>query len=477
VVTIRFVDLFSGIGGFRLGLEKASETYKCVWSCDWDKYANRVYRLHFGKENHHTGDVRKVDVSSIPDHDLLCAGFPCQPFSIAGKRKGFQDPRGTLFFEILRIAEAKKPPLLLLENVRGLLSNNRGQTFYTILRELGRIGYWTEWQVLNSKHFGVPQNRERVFIIGHLRGKGGREIFPIAETDGMDKKVAMEAEIKRVIGSGREMARVYSPKGVAPTIRVPSGGWHQPNIATCLDHNYWKGPDKYGQRTLIAHSIKSNKRSNISPILIVADRSRNYAGKGRSLESPKKVANTLSSVQKDNLLVYFSAHTKGNIRNRIRRADTAWCLGGSETKVIQLVGDRDNPSVSIKNEAFCISSNPMSDRQQAVILNMSPIAKPPKMKSQLTLQRYDGVAHTVRQDLGRNVKKPHNPILLPNMRIRRLTPIECERLQGFPDGWTEYGLDEEGKKVKISDTQRYKLLGNAVTTNVVEFLGKRILEK
>ncbi len=481
---IDFIDLFSGIGGFRLGLERANQEvreylseeqggdnlrsfgnsayvrkwsrqqmgreniencreigleranfstheeiengnassrgtdfeekckpqlstrrFRCVWSCDNNKYANQVYTKQFGEANHHAGDIRGVNAEEIPDFDLLCAGFPCQAFSVAGKRKGFEDTRGTLFFEICRIAEAKRPPLLLLENVRGLLSHDKGLTFQVILESLEELGYWAEWQVLNSKYFGVPQNRQRVFLVGHLGGRGGREIFPVGEADEMAQG---EDERKRE------------------------------QISLAIDRNYWKGPDKHGQRTVIGVPRKrapyGNKQSlvlhnlyggfkegirvfdknsptirtakgggHIPSVVILADRTRTLAGKGRNLESPKQITNALSSVQKDNLL-------------------------------------------------------------------------------------------------------------LENMRIRRLTPVECERLQGYPDGWTEYGYvkdavldyepvygwkekyDEEtdeweeywtviGKNpidpitntVRISDTQRYKALGNAVTTNVVEFLGSEIL--
>jgi len=121
---MKFIDLFAGIGGFRYGLEKSSNAFSCVWSNEWDKYAASIYRYHWGEIN--TQDIRTVDTDEIPDHDLLCGGFPCQAFSIAGKRKGFEDTRGTLFFEICRILEAKKPRLLLLENVKGLLSHGYG---------------------------------------------------------------------------------------------------------------------------------------------------------------------------------------------------------------------------------------------------------------------------------------------------------------------------------------------------------------
>jgi DNA-cytosine methyltransferase len=203
---MNFIELYAGIGGFRYGIEqeikdrqiipeprqfcppnKYSESYNrpinkqagytCVWSNEWDKYAASIYRYHYGEICEQ--DIRTVDVDTIPEHDLICAGFPCQSFSIAGERKGFDDIRGTLFFEICRIARVKRTPYLWLENVKGLLNHNKGITYETILRTLDELGYDCQWQVLNSKNFGVPQNRERVFIIGQRRDTRHFNIFPI----------------------------------------------------------------------------------------------------------------------------------------------------------------------------------------------------------------------------------------------------------------------------------------------------------
>ncbi len=160
------MSVFSGIGGFELGFPAS---WQCVGFSEVDKYASHIYRKHFCRHKQH-GDITKINTNELSDFELLCGGFPCQAFSIAGKRRGFQDTRGTLFFQICRIAKDKKPRLLLLENVKGLLSHDQGQTFHTIIRSLDGLGYDLQWQVLNSKNFGVPQNRERVFIVGHLRG-------------------------------------------------------------------------------------------------------------------------------------------------------------------------------------------------------------------------------------------------------------------------------------------------------------------
>lgn len=166
---IKFADFFGGIGGFRLGIEQVlGKRAKCVFYNDFDKYAVATYNKQFN-ENWEPKDIREIDANSIPDFDMLCGGFPCQAFSIAGKRRGFEDTRGTLFFEIARIIKVKRPKIVFLENVKGLLSHNKGETFRVIIQTLDELGYNVKWVVLNSKNFGVPQSRERVFIIGNIR--------------------------------------------------------------------------------------------------------------------------------------------------------------------------------------------------------------------------------------------------------------------------------------------------------------------
>ena len=170
--------MFAGIGGFREGLTRAGG-FTCVGHCECDKYAERSYRALFDCEGEwYIEDARKADPDTMPDFDLLCGGFPCQTFSLAGNRKGFGDPRGTLFFELARLAEARKPRYLLFENVPGLLNHDQGRTFAAILDTLDRLGYAVEWQMLNSKDFGVPQARRRVYIVGFLGGRGAGKVFP-----------------------------------------------------------------------------------------------------------------------------------------------------------------------------------------------------------------------------------------------------------------------------------------------------------
>ena len=193
--TIRFIDLFCGIGGFHLAAKQLSEKHKipfeCVFSSDIDPYAQQAYLSNFGEIP--AGDITKIKSEDIPEHDLLFAGFPCQPFSIIGNGNGFQDTRGTLFFEIARIIQAKKPRAFLIENVKRLAGHDSGKTLKTILRELRKQGYYVDFRILNALQFGLPQKRERVFIVGSRENsifewpQGQMKYKPLSEI--LEKKV------------------------------------------------------------------------------------------------------------------------------------------------------------------------------------------------------------------------------------------------------------------------------------------------
>jgi len=328
--------MFSGIGGFELGIEQAyehlqrvcnkgqkvqeskatvgdkkgqlvklskqitRERLSCIGYSETNKYAIQIYEKHFKHKNY--GDCTKIKAAELPDFDFLVGGFPCQAFSIAGKRKGFNDTRGTLFFDIARILKEKRPRYILLENVKGLLSHDQGRTFKTILSTLTELGYDLQTMVLNSKNFGVPQNRERVFIAGCIGGWGGKQVFSFGETN---KKVNRGIRGKR----------------------------------------------------------------NRLPCVVPKDGGLTLERLGNTVRVDMKIANTVTP--------------------------DAYLTRGERKRV----------------------------NGKSVLTSM-----------------YE-------------------------RRIRRLTPTECERLQGFPNGWTE----------GLSDTQRYKTLGNAVTVNVVKEIMKNIL--
>lgn len=164
---VKVIDLFAGIGGIRLGVEQAFGSVDCVFTSEIDKYAVTTYKANF-KDGHIFGDIKQIDENDVPDHDILLAGFPCQPFSQAGLKKGFTDTRGTLFFDIERILLAKQPKSFLLENVKQLKGHNKGETFKTIIDHLNKAGYKVFYEILKARDFGVPQNRERIYIVGFL---------------------------------------------------------------------------------------------------------------------------------------------------------------------------------------------------------------------------------------------------------------------------------------------------------------------
>ena len=232
---MNFLDLFAGIGGFRLGMERAGHT--CVGYCEVDKFARMSYQAIHNTE----GEIDYRDITEVTDEefrklkgtvDVICGGFPCQAFSIAGKQLGFEDVRGTLFYEIARATKEIKPRYLFLENVRNLLSHDKGKTFTTMLTILDELGYDVEWQVLNSKNFGVPQNRERVFIIGHLRGECTSRVFPI---QGENKESDCEPKIK-ILGNVKNPN--CSSKGTRSLVHDKNG------IVEALTATDYKEPKK-----------------------------------------------------------------------------------------------------------------------------------------------------------------------------------------------------------------------------------------
>lgn len=173
---LKYFDTFAGIGGFSVALTELG--HECIGFSEIDRHASQVYSSHFPSHTPY-GDITSIDPAQLPDFDLLVGGFPCQAFSVAGHKRGFEDARGTLFFELCRIASIKRPRLLLFENVKGLLSHDGGRTFHVILSALDELGYDCQWQILNAAHFGVPQTRERVYLVGHLRGTDRPEVFPL----------------------------------------------------------------------------------------------------------------------------------------------------------------------------------------------------------------------------------------------------------------------------------------------------------
>jgi len=234
---LRFFDVFSGIGGFKIGLERAG--FKSIGFCDNDKWASTLYKAYFQTNGEiFYDDIRTINTSELPDFDIICGGFPCQAFSIAGKRQGFEDARGSLFFDLIRILKDKRPRYFVFENVKGLLNHDNRQTFITVVKALSDLGYSVQWQVLNSKFFSVPQNRERVYIVGCLGGECVGKIFPITSESDENPR-----SILRLGGRGckRSDTRLMPPnKQVHPRSTGKSQGdrvYSTEGISSCLTSN------------------------------------------------------------------------------------------------------------------------------------------------------------------------------------------------------------------------------------------------
>ena len=379
---MRFLDLFSGIGGFRLGMERAGHT--CIGFCEIDKYA----RLSYNAIHNTEGEIDYKDITEVTNEefrklrgkvDVICGGFPCQAFSIAGNQLGFEDARGTLFYEIARAAEQIKPRYLFLENVRNLLSHDKGKTFERMLKILDELGYDAEWQVLNSKNFGVPQNRERVFIIGHLRGERTYRVFPIR---GKDEKFNTDGEINQVgnigksdnFGGNPQVTRVYDINGISPTLNTMQGGGREPKIVVPV-----LTPDRV------------KKRQN-----------------GRKFKTNGEPMFTITTQDRHGVLV--------------REAT-------KQGYAVADVGDSIN------------FSHPNSKTRRGRVGK--------------------NIANTL-------LTSDEQGVVLSDYKIRKLTPRECWRLQGFPD----WAFDKA--QAVNSNSQLYKQAGNSVTVNVIEEIAKRL---
>ncbi|MBI2542719.1 MAG: DNA cytosine methyltransferase [Candidatus Aenigmarchaeota archaeon] len=244
-----FIDLFAGIGGFRIALEDLG--MKCVFTSEWDKHAQITYKENFGEIPF--GDITKIKESEIPRHDVLCAGFPCQAFSISGKQRGFEDARGTLFFDIARIAKKHKPKVMILENVKNFARHDKGRTIHAVLRILDELGYRTYYKVLNSSHYGSPTSRERIFFVCFRKYLGELSFhFPeptfkkvylkdVLENNANASKYIIERNDMKLIkpivqqnalrplqigvfNNGGQGERIYSPNGHAVSLTAYGGG-------------------------------------------------------------------------------------------------------------------------------------------------------------------------------------------------------------------------------------------------------------
>lgn len=433
---MKFIDFFAGIGGFRRGMELAG--HECVGFCEFDKFATASYismhllteeqrkaledipikkrQKEILKEEYRNGewyanDIRRVYAGYIPKADCWCFGFPCQDISVAGKQAGFQGNRSSLFFRVMylvgQLKEEDKPTYLFIENVKNLLSVNGGWDFARLLIEMEQQGYDAEWQVLNSKDFGVPQNRERCFIIGHLRGRSTSKVFPIEGTDG---KNSVSLNLFGCLnGRNSQRDRVYSDDGLAPTISTKPGGNTEPKVSIKIIGEISSSQDgKILSTDGIAkcHSAGHNNNPKIAIPVLTPDRAEKRQN-GRRFKEDGEPMFTLTSQDRHGVAI----DPLGVLRN----VRTEY---GKE--VANTLDTSCNQGIFVK----------VSDE---LIVYAVWYEK---------YQRY--------------------------IAIRKLTPKECFRLQGWSDNYFEKA------QFVNSDSQLYKQAGNGVTVTVIEAIARKM---
>lgn len=419
---MKFIDIFAGIGGFRSGLEKAG--HQCVGYVEWDKYARKSYQAIYDTEGEYTAhDIKEVKGIELPEADIWTFGSPCQDISIAGKQKGIvKGGRSSMFFEVIRCLEERiggektLPSILIMENVKALLSSNGGWDFARVIIEMDKVGYDAEWAVLNSSDV-VPQNRERVYIIGHLRGTSTRQVFPIRR-QGTDL-VRTNPKI-RVVGNTSstdyKSQNIISSNGISPTL-------------TATDY---KHPKQVAVRQ-VGNIVKQAGFSN-------PQRGRIYSANG--------ISPTLNTVQGGGLepKVLIERPLKGLTKNGWHFEQNVFSTNSIAATLKAAGGSGNIPKIAYRP---CLTPDRINKRQNG-----------------RRFKNCEDPAFTL-------TSQDRHGVLIESDRalaIRKLTPKECWRLQGFSDDQFE-----KAKKAGISDTQLYKQAGNAVTVDVIEQIGKRLV--
>lgn len=423
---MKYIELFAGIGGFRRGLETLG--HQCVGWVEWDKFARQSYESIWpnARDEWNATDITGVTDESLRQLsrdvggvELLAFGFPCQSFSVAGKRGGFEDTRGTLFFEAARFAMVLGCKYLLAENVVGLLNHDEGRTFHTILCALDELGYDAEWQVFNAKNFGIPQNRERVFLVGRARGRSGRKVFPILNDGGENSPSLNE------LSSGvADAHRVYDGAGLARTLKAEGGGL---GAKTGL----------YQVSKTVRASGQGSYDGKHTWNLVQTGVVRRGTGEGAEY-SERDIALTLDA-------------------NYYKGLDAHQARTGVAVRAV-LTPDREEKRQNgrrIKEDGDPMFTLTGQDRHGVMI------AQRPRGNNK-------GGLHEVSPTVSASYFENNNH-LVTETRIRRLTPLECWRLMGRSD-W-EFG---RAKAAGTSDSQLYKQAGNSLCPAIVTEIAKRL---
>lgn len=455
---MKFIDFFAGVGGFRRGMELAG--HECVGFCEFDKFATASYismhlltdeqrkaledipikkrQKEILKEEYRNGewyanDIRRVYAGDIPKADCWCFGFPCQDISVAGKQVGFQGNRSSLFFRVMyligQLKEEDKPTYLFIENVKNLLSVNGGWDFARLLIEMEQQGYDAEWQVLNSKDFGVPQNRERCFIIGHLRGRSTSKVFPIEGTDGKNS-----IQIIAHKNGYRRNTQVFAPDGITEALDTGQGGGrgHHVALPCFIDLSYKKTELTNKARCLQARYNKgiANHKAEVSGVAIpvlTPDRAEKRQN-GRRFKKDGEPMFTLTGQDRHGIAIEVKEATKQDYTEcRVGIDSVNFSMPNSKTRRGRVGQENANTLDTSCNQGIFVQVS------EELVVYAVWYEK---------CQCY--------------------------IAIRKLTPKECFRLQGWSDNYFEKA------QFVNSDSQLYKQAGNGVTVTVIETIARKM---
>ena len=549
---MKFIDFFAGIGGFRRGMELAG--HECIGFCEFDKFATASYismhlltpeqrefldkmplkqrQKEMLKEEYRHGewyanDIRRVYAGDIPKADCWCFGFPCQDISVAGKQAGFQGNRSSLFFRVMylvgQLKEEDKPTFLFVENVKNLLSVNGGWDFARLLIEMEQGGYDAEWQVLNSKDFGVPQNRERCFIIGHLRGRSTSKIFPVEGTDG-ENSISLNL-FGCLNGRNSQRDRVYSDVGLAPTISTKPGGNTEPKISILFDTSYIGQDGKVRVYENICPTLTSRDYKEPRSVGVICNVNPSGKGMNGNVYDSTGLNPTLTTNKGEGnkiaipVLTPDRAEKRQNGRRFKDDGEPMFTLTSQDRHGVavepirvlrnvrteygkEIRKDYENGKLDISRHEFLANeiredgiSNTLStvqkDNQLAV--KVAEAAKQGYSECRVGIDAVNisvpgsktrrgrvgkEVANTLDTSCNQGIFVKVSDELIVYavwyekyqcyIAIRKLTPKECFRLQGWSDDYFEKA------EFVNSDSQLYKQVGNGVTVSVIKAIAEKL---
>lgn len=549
---MKFIDFFAGIGGFRRGMELAG--HECVGFCEFDKFATASYismhlltdeqrkalkdipikkrQKEILKEEYRNGewyanDIRRVYAGDIPKADCWCFGFPCQDISVAGKQAGFQGNRSSLFFRVMyligQLKEEDKPAYLFIENVKNLLSVNGGWDFARLLIEMEQRGYDAEWQVLNSKDFGVPQNRERCFIIGHLRGRSSAEVFPV---EGADGKNSVSLNLFGCLnGRNSQRDRVYSDDGLAPTISTKPGGNTEPKVSILFDTSYIGQDGKVRVYENICPTLTSRDYKEPRSVGVVCNVNPSGKGMNGNVYDSNGLNPTLTTNKGEGNKIAIPVLTPDRVEKRQngRRfkedGEPMFTLTSQDRHGVaidplgvlrnvrteygkEIRKDYESGKLDISRHEFLANEI----REDGIANTLSTVQKDNQLAvkvAEATKQGYSecrvGIdtvnlsvpgSKTRRERVGKEVANTLDTSCNQGIfvqvseelvvyavwyekyqcyiAIRKLTPKECFRLQGWSDDYFDKA------QFVNSDSQLYKQAGNGVTVTVIETIARKM---